>query len=115
MKKNLFISLVVLLFISSCSTTEIPLDVVAPVVTTITYDTDVKTIIDSNCISCHVTGGQASFLPLINYTQVKTAAESGSLIARMNNVASPMPQSGLLSAQTRAIIDKWKTDGFLEN
>ena len=115
MKKNLFILLGLLLAISSCTTAEIPLENVEPVVTTVTYDTDVKAIIDNNCISCHVNSGVASFLPLVNYTQVRTSAESGMLIARMNSVVAPMPQSGLLSAQTRAIIDKWKTDGFLEN
>lgn len=115
MKKNILISLVVLLFISGCTTTEIPVDVVEPILTTVTYETDVKTIINNNCISCHISGGQASFLSLVNYTQVRTSAESGTLIESMNDVADPMPQSGLLSAQTRAVIDAWKADGFLEN
>jgi hypothetical protein len=104
------------LYILGCTTTEIPLEEPpAPIIELVKYNTDVKTIIDTNCISCHITGGQASFLPLINYTQVKVAAENGPLIARMNNLVSPMPQSGLLSLEIRAIIDKWKADGFLEN
>ena len=88
MKKNLFILLGLLLAISSCTTAEIPLENVEPVVTIVTYDTDVKAIIDNNCISCHVSSGVASFLPLVNYTQVRTSAESGMLIARMNSVVA---------------------------
>jgi hypothetical protein len=119
MKKHLY-KLTAFCFVSalflSCSTTEIPLEEEPePIIETVSYTADVKTIIDSNCISCHATGGQASFLPLVNYSQVKTAAETGSLISRMNNQAAPMPQGGLLSLQVRAVIDKWKADGFLEN
>ena len=115
MKKPFFISLVLFFIFSRCTTTEIPIDIVEPILTTVTYDTDVKAIIDNNCISCHVTNGQASFLPLVNYTQVRRSAESGTLIESMNDVVDPMPKSGLLSAQTRAVIDAWKVDGFLEN
>jgi len=115
MKKNLLTSLGIFLIFSNCTTTEIPLDDVEPILINVTYDADVKTIIDNNCVSCHISGGQASFLSLTNYAEVKMSAESGSLIARMNDLVNPMPQSGLLSAQTRAIIDKWKADGFLEN
>ena len=45
MKKSLFISLGLLIFISSCTTTEIPIETVDPVTTIVTYDTDVKTIL----------------------------------------------------------------------
>ncbi|OSY89059.1 hypothetical protein WH52_03360 [Tenacibaculum holothuriorum] len=82
-----------------------------------TYVANVKTIIDNSCAtaSCHDATNPTAGLPLTNYTQVKNAAQNGNLIARMNSTANPMPQSGLLPTATRAIIDKWKTDGFLEN
>ncbi|WP_088324334.1 hypothetical protein [Polaribacter tangerinus] len=103
------------IFIINCTTSESPLEEpVNPISTLVTYNKNVKTIIDNNCISCHISGGQAGFLPLINYTQVKNSAERGSLISRMNSITAPMPKSGLLPAQTRAVIDKWKEDGFLE-
>ena len=101
------------LLVTNCTTTVIPLT--EEPVTTITYDTYVKTIIDTHCISCHASGGVANFLPLVTYDEVRNSAENGTLIPRMNDAASPMPQSGLLPAETRAIIDKWRTDGFLEN
>ncbi|PWG05558.1 hypothetical protein [Polaribacter aquimarinus] len=113
--KSIFISVISFGFYN-CSTTVIPLEEEPePVIEKITYNDNVKSIIDANCISCHISGGQASHYPLINYSQVKNSAESGNLISRMNDITRPMPQSGLLPAQTRAIIDKWKTDGFLEN
>lgn len=115
MKNSLLFFLSLFILISSCTTSEIPLEPTEPITTTVSYNANVKVIIDNNCISCHINSGVASFLPLVNYNQVKTAAESGSLIARMNSIAAPMPQSGLLSTQTRAIIQKWKDDGFLEN
>ncbi len=98
---------------SSCTTTEIPL--VETPENTITYINDVKTIIDTNCIACHSSSGVANFLPLTNYNQVRDAAETRNLILRMNDVSNPMPQGGLLSPEIRAVIDKWKADGFLEN
>jgi hypothetical protein len=118
MKKQLY-KLFFIAFMSfsfyNCSTSEISLEELEPVIERIAYTTDVKTIIDANCISCHVSGGQASFLPLVNYNQVKNEAEFGNLINSMNDALDPMPQSGLLSLQTRAIVEKWRADGFLEN
>lgn len=82
-----------------------------------TYNKDVKTIIDNSCATsaCHDSTNPASGLKLTNYAEVKSAAENRGMIERMNNANDPMPASGMLSSNTRAIIDKWKTDGFLEN
>lgn len=119
MKKNIYKSILISIIsfgFYNCSTTVIPLEEEpAPIIEMVKYNNNVKTIIDANCISCHISGGQASFLPLVNYTQVKNAAESGNLINRMNSVTNPMPASGRVSADMLAVIDKWKADGFLEN
>ena len=117
MKKHLFSFLVLSGFaMSSCTTTEIPLDeVVNPIVETITYVDDVKTIIDNNCTSCHGAVSPQAGLSLVTYQQVRNAAENGNLIPRMNNATNPMPPTGRLSAEVRALIDKWADDGFLEN
>ena len=101
---------------TSCTTTEIPLDeVTEPVIELVTYTGDVKAIIDANCIGCHGASSPQAGLSLVTYQQVRTAAESGNLITRMNNATNPMPPSGILSANVRAIIDAWANDGFLEN
>lgn len=117
MKKYLFSFLVVSGFmISSCTTSEIPLEEeVDPIVETITYVDDVKAIIDNNCTSCHGTVSPEAGLSLVTFQQVRNAAENGNLIPRMNNATNPMPPSGRLSAEVRAIIDKWADDGFLED
>lgn len=82
-----------------------------------TYEKDVKTIINNSCAtsSCHDSTNPASGLRLTTYAEVKSAAQNRGMIERMNNANNPMPASGRLSSDTRAIIDKWKTDGFLEN
>lgn len=44
-----------------------------------TYSSDVKPIIDGNCITgCHQTGGVANFSPLTNYNEVVNGKASGS-------------------------------------
>lgn len=116
MKKHLYTLLAIGLIMTSCTTAEIPLEEDPdPITTTITYNADVKTIIDNNCVACHGAVNPNAGLSLTTYLQVKNAAENGNLIARMNNALNPMPPAAILPAQTRAVIDKWRDDGFLEN
>ena len=101
---------------AACTTAIVPLEEdPTPITNTITYTGDVKAIIDNNCLTCHGAVNPNAGLSLVTYQQVRNSAENGNLIARMNDAVNPMPQGGLLSAQTRAVIDKWKDDGFLEN
>ncbi len=109
------------LFLISCSSSSEP-EIIPPgggggAAAKTTYDKDVKTIVNNSCAtsSCHDATNPAAGLKLTNYAEVKNAAQNGNLIARMNSSSSPMPPSGMLSSNTRAIIDKWKSDGFLEN
>lgn len=117
MKKTLALTLICLFLLSySCTTAEIPLEQDPdPIPTTVTYVSDVKTIIDNNCISCHGAVSPNAGLSLVTYQQVKNSAQNGNLIARMNDQVNPMPQGQILSVNIRAIIDKWRDDGFLEN
>ena len=97
----------------SCSTTEIP--VVPEVTEKITYDKNVKSIVDNSCATsgCHSAVNPAAGLMLTNYTQVKNSATNGNFHARIDN--GTMPPSGALPSATTAIINKWRTDGYLEN
>ncbi len=116
MKKLFTLSILVGLTMASCTTSEIPVDeVTEPIVELVTYTGDVKAIIDNNCIGCHGASNPQAGLSLVTYQQVRTAAENGNLIFRMNNATNPMPPSGTLSANVRAIIDAWADDGFPEN
>lgn len=116
--KKYFLSLSVIigLAMNSCTTAEIPIDEVdGPIVELVTYNADVKAIIDANCVSCHGTTNPNAGLSLVTYQQVRNAAENGNLIPRMNNATAPMPPSGRLSANIRALIDAWADDDFPEN
>ncbi len=120
--KNVLLILSLGLFLISCSSSSEP-EIIPPdgngngTSAKTTYDKDVKTIINNSCATsaCHDSTNPASGLKLTNYAEVKNAAENGALISRMNSSSNPMPASGRLSSSTRAIMDKWKTDGFLEN
>jgi hypothetical protein len=81
---------------------------------TIYYDTDIKPLIDANCIACHSGSNPSAGLNLSTYQVVKFQAESETLISRINDSTNPMPVSGLMSADSRGKFDKWETDGFLE-
>lgn len=96
-------------FISDEEETTEPIDKI------IKYNTDVKQIMTNNCITCHGGPSPSDGLDLTTYVNVKNAAISRNLLERMNDVTAPMPQSGLLLLSTRKIMDKWKTDGYLEN
>ncbi|WP_442267715.1 hypothetical protein ACSIGC_08630 [Tenacibaculum sp. ZS6-P6] len=113
---NLF-SISILLTISSCSTSEVPSDE-TPIdpVEKITYEKDVKGIINSSCATtnCHDAVNPTAGLALTNFNNVRNAAENGNLFGRINNSASPMPPSGLLPSSTRNIISQWRADGYLE-
>ena len=50
---------------------------------TITYNANVKNIIDANCVSCHSQGGTASFRLLTNYVEVKAAVENAGMLDRI--------------------------------
>ena len=113
MKKIIYSALTVMLMVS-CSTAEIPL-VEVPDGVTVTYDKDIQPIVFNSCLTCHSSVNPAAGLTLETYVQVRTSAENGNLIQRINDAASPMPLSGLLPADQRALFDKWVTDGYLEN
>lgn len=84
----------------------------------VTYNANVKSIIDDNCVSCHSDGNVASFRPLTTYNQVKAAVENGGLLQRIQMQDSEpgvMPQSGRMPQSKIDIILQWNQDGLLEN
>lgn len=99
-------------------------DLIEPIIIdpaiTINYDTNVKTIIDSNCIFCHsdppVNGAP---IPLVTYDNVKNAVNNSNLIGRISSqVGEPgaMPVGGPRLPQNLIdIIAQWQADGLLEN
>lgn len=85
----------------------------------VTYEKDVKSIIDNNCIVCHAAVPQnGAPISLVTYNQVKDAVLKRSLIIRIslengNNVL--MPKGGpRLPQQTIDIVKQWEKDGLFE-
>ncbi|WP_299185163.1 hypothetical protein [uncultured Aquimarina sp.] len=87
-------------------------------VTVVTYDNNVKSIIDSNCTSCH-TDPPINFapMPLLTFDQVKEAVDNRALLDRVSSedISFLMPSGGpRLPQATIDIILQWNTDGLLE-
>lgn len=78
------------------------------------YDPDIKEIMTANCIVCHGEDLQNAGVKLTTFALVKNNAETGNMIARMNNAASPMPPSGKLTDNTLKKIDLWVKNNFPE-
>lgn len=78
----------------------------------ITYTADIQPIMFNNCITCHSGGVPSAGLDLSSYSNVRSSAEFGNLINRVNNPDNPMPGSGLLPQDVRLKIDKWVENGF---
>lgn len=85
----------------------------------ITYNGEVKSIVDNNCIVCHANPPEnGAPMPLITYENVKEAVENRGLIARISSqdLGFLMPFGGPRLPQN--LIDtiiQWEADGLLED
>ena len=117
--RNLTFPILISFLMASCSSSEVANDdpVVVDPTQKVTYEKDVKNIINNSCAvsGCHTGSNPPAGILLTTYNQVRSQAENGNLIARMNNSSNPMPPTGILPSSTRSVIDQWKADGFLEN
>lgn len=115
--KYIIILSISLVFLQQCESRtyeEISENVIVP--NLVKYDSEVKPIIQSNCISCHAVSGAAAYYPLTTYAETKNAINSIiDRIERPSGDPSKMPQGGTLSQSQIDVIKKWKTDGLLEN
>lgn len=121
MMKRIFIILsIFLLVLNSCTNaSEDDLIDTQPLPEKVTYAAHVKPIIDNNCIRCHnnppVNGAT---IPLLTYQEVKSTVQNNNLISKINGdgPGSLMPLGGpKLPQNSIDLIEKWETDGLLEN
>ena len=91
------------------TTTEVPV-----IDWTVSFNKDIKPIINNNCITCHSGPSPSAHLDLTSRRDIKMAIKRKHLIQRMNDAADPMPPKKLLPLKERMLIFKWKKDGFLE-
>lgn len=118
--KKLSVVLSSVLILTGCSNDDSP----APTTSTapdgsVTYNKDVKSIIDNNCIVCHAAvPNSGAPISLVTYAQVKDAVLKRSLIIRIslengNNVL--MPKGGpRMPQETIDIVKQWEKDGLFE-
>lgn len=120
MKKKLFFLSLLVVLLSGCSNNssddliEVPLN--NP---TVSYETQVKGIIQSNCISCHQDPPIAGApMRLMSYQDVKNAVLNRGLIDRISKpqgTSGMMPNGGTRLPQP--LIDQivqWQNQGFAE-
>lgn len=119
MKKYICISIVLVALYSCDSNTYEDLEDPMVVVGNVTYDRNIKAIIDDNCIRCHAPGGQSEFRPLTNYQQVRDAVLTTNLLERIqkqNGDPDLMPKTGGRLPQNKIdLILRWNDEGLLEN
>ena len=78
-----------------------------------TYTTNIKPIIDNNCVSCHSPGGENSNVPLQTYDQVKAKASVIKVrIEKPSGDPQVMPKGGKLSQANIDLINKWIANGM---
>ena len=90
-----------------------------PITGVATYNKNVKSIIDNNCVVCHATVPKnGAPMSLVTYDQVKEAVLNRGLLTRIsleNGNSSLMPKGGPRLPQTTIdVIKKWEQDGLLE-
>ena len=122
MKKiNIYLIIALHLLLSAC-TSDSEDDLLIPVepVAVVTYDDNVKTIIDSNCLACHTNPAiNGASVPLTTFQDVRSAVQNLNIINRIS--AQPgdsgfMPLGGARLPQSSIdLIVQWEADGFLEN
>lgn len=79
----------------------------------VTYQKDIRLIVENNCTSCHAGQSPAAGLALTSYEDVRKATESGSLLQRINDHKKPMPMGGLLPKHMRQTFDDWAKGGYV--
>ncbi len=95
------------------------IDVIEPPLV-VTYDADIKIIINNNCLNCHISPPiNGATIPLLIYDNVKNAVLNSNLINRISSQAGEsgaMPFGGPRLPQSLIdLVIKWEADGLLEN
>ena len=113
---NIVLISMVILLIQSCTKSFISENNnSAQRIDTITFKVHIQPLISSYCLNCHSNVNARGNLSLETYAQVRNSAENGNLIERINDVANPMPISGLMSIENRAMFDDWVKNSYQEN
>jgi mono/diheme cytochrome c family protein len=115
--KSILVLPLMALFLSCSNNSPDDLIPVQPTIDLVSYNDDIKAIIDANCLECHGTTPQfGAPMSLTNYQEVKDAMQNRPLlnrISRAQGAEGMMPWGGTrLPQATIDKIAKWQTDGF---
>jgi len=84
---------------------------------TVTYTADIKTVLDSRCISCHASslqGAARNGAPAgVNFDTYNAAVASGNR-ANVRIQAGTMPPAGGIPQSERDLFQQWIDQGLLE-
>jgi uncharacterized membrane protein len=118
--KTIFIALSFSSILMSC-TDDNPSTLIddTPITGLTTYNGNVKSIIDNNCIVCHASVPKnGAPMSLVTYAQVKEAVLNRGLLTRISlesGNGALMPKGGPKMSQVSIdMILKWEKDGLLE-
>lgn len=118
MKKLLSIFVFIGLLLASCSSSDDGGEIIIddPNNNELTYVGTIRSIINSNCTSCHGNPPTNNApMPLTTYNEVRGAVETRNLLGRINSSTNPMPPTGQLPSGTRQLIEDWVDLGMPEN
>lgn len=79
------------------------------------YSVEIKQILQDNCYSCHTETANISGYPFEDFEILRNYAVTGTLVTRINDHITPMPQSGLMDLCKRQKIEAWVNAGALNN
>ena len=80
--------------------------------TEVTYNGQVRSIMNNYCVTCHAGEDPASGFALTSYEEVRKQAEKGELLFRINSRKYPMPKGGLMPKNQRLLLQAWADQGF---
>lgn len=116
MKKILFLSMLFGLFFACKKEKSVkPAEVIntSNCDTTITYNSQIKTIIDNNCVGCHSGPAPSGGAMLTTYNQVMVHVNDGHINQKVL-VDKSMPKGGSLSTADLTAIACWLGNGAKE-
>lgn len=83
--------------------------------TLVSYLSDIKPIVEANCISCHAPGGEQEISPLLTYEDMIKYISDNNMVDRVRGNSSLMPPSGKMGNCNLLLIEAWINQGALNN
>lgn len=112
MYRNLFISMIVFAFLSSCTRDKVEI-ITSQCTDSITYDQHIQLVLDNNCnaSTCHNSGSSNG--DFTSYEKVSKYFESGLLYKRTINLKN-MPPNNELTEELLDMFNCWVEGAYLE-